>query len=93
MDTFRSDLVSSFSEDEIYFIGRTTNLHFSVAVTEADFDDYNATLCYEYPGPAMVDSQQEMMNCSTPMTGQFVQLMLKNQNLYFNFAVLDVYGY
>ena len=76
-------------------VGRSDNFRFSVALDETDLNDYNATLCYSYPGPPMVDSQQEWMNCTSPMRGQFVQIIFvqpRAQNTV-NFAELDVYGF
>ena len=67
--------------------------NFLVAVFETDLDAYNGTLCYSYPEPSMVDYKQEWMNCSSPIPGQFVQIMFVQPPEWVHFVDLDVYGY
>lgn len=79
----------------IWFSDRTENLHFQVAVTDEDLDDYPNNLCHVYPGPPLTQSQVIWLPCHPARAGRFfkVMMILADHANFLQIAEFDVYGY
>lgn len=84
-------------QNDDFVTGRTINLHFLVAQSALDLDSYHtASLCYEYPGPALKNSQIVWLPCLPTRQARHFKLMTireENDPEYFQFAELDIYGF
>lgn len=64
-----------------------------VAESDAGLEDYNSSLCYEYPGPALQNSQVLYLPCTTAKVGRYVKVMMMTNYSILQIAKFDVFGY